>query len=89
MLIPGYQKKFKKDIKKLKKQGKKIEKLKTIMHSLIHEQPLDKKYLNHPLEGEYKDCMECHIEPDWLLIYMIKKDIILFIRTGSHSELFK
>jgi mRNA interferase YafQ len=43
----------------------------------------------HPLKGEYSDCRECHIEPDWLLIYLIKETSIIFIRTGTHADLFK
>ena len=71
MLIPTYKKKFAKDVKRLKKRGRDLEKLKTIANELINGNVLDKKYLAHPLKGEYSDCYECHIEPDWLLIYSI------------------
>ncbi|MBN1684294.1 MAG: type II toxin-antitoxin system YafQ family toxin [Gammaproteobacteria bacterium] len=47
------------------------------------------KYLNHLLKGNYSDCYECHIEPDWLLIYLIQKTTITFVRTGTHTDLFK
>ena len=89
MLKPRYKKKFQKDLKKIKKQGKNLNKIQNILNSLVNQGSIDRKYLDHPLKGEYVDCRECHIEPDWLLIYFIEKDVITFIRTGSHAELFK
>lgn len=86
---PIYKNKFEKDLKRVTKQGKNLEKIKTVINHLINQNPLDKKYLDHPLKGEYSDCRECHIEPDWLLIYLIDKDSIIFILTGSHAELFR
>jgi mRNA interferase YafQ len=59
------------------------------MDQLIQKKPLDPKFLDHPLKGEYSDCRECHIEPDWLLIYLEIKNTIIFVRTGSHADLFK
>lgn len=58
------------------------------MIKLINEEVLDVKYKDHPLKGEYSDFRECHIEPDWLLLYKIENNYIIFTRTGSHSELF-
>lgn len=89
MLTPGYKNSFKKDLKLIKKRGKDIQKLYNIMSDLIHEKPLAKKNIDHPLKGEYSDCRECHIEPDWLLVYLIKTTHIIFIRTGTHADLFK
>ncbi len=89
MLKPAYQKKIKKDVDKIKKQGKDTRKLKIIIKLILDNKQLPEKCLNHKLKGKYSDCMECHIEPDWLLIYMKKGKEIVFIRTGSHSELFK
>ena len=68
-----------------------MEKLRNIISCLIEEKPLDKKCLPHKLQGEYSGCIECHIEPDWLLIYIIdnNESTITFIRTGTHSDLFK
>ena len=80
---------FKKDIEKLKKQDKDLSKLKFIIDILTTKQTLDKKYLDHSLRGEFKGYKECHIEPDWLLIYFIDDDILNLARTGSQSELFK
>jgi len=83
---------FKKDFKKLLKQQKDITKLETVLAYLIKEEPLPKEYLDHPLRNcrQYTDSRECHIEPDWLLIYRIDdtNKILRLIRTGSHSDLF-
>lgn len=83
--------KFKKDVKLLKKQGKNIEKLYEIINILAYGEELDAKYRDHNLIGNYKGYRECHIEPDWLLIYKIMENILILTlsRTGSHSELFK
>ena len=80
---------FKKDTKKLQKSGKNLKKLEEAMKLLVADQELPKQYRNHKLKGNFKDREECHIEPDWLLIYMQIDDIIIFERTGSHSELFE
>lgn len=72
----------------MKKRGKDLEKLRTVISVLIEEVPLAPKYKDHQLTGEYHGCRECHIEPDWLLIYLTEKDLITFVRTGTHSDLF-
>lgn len=81
--------KCKKDIKKAKKQGKNIELLFNIVDQLSEGKTLDKKYKDHKLHGKYEGKRECHIEPDFLLIYEIDNtDIILYlVRVGSHSDL--
>ena len=89
MLKPVNKNKFEKDLRLAVKRGKSLEKLKKIMRTLVEQKPLENKYRDHSLKGEYTDCRECHIEPDWLLIYMITDDSIIFIRTGSHADLFK
>jgi mRNA interferase YafQ len=89
MNTPIYKNKFNKDVKLLKKRGKDLEKLKFVVSELLSNKPLNKKYIDHPLKGEYSDCRECHIEPDWLLIYIIHNPFITFVRTGTHSDLFK
>ncbi|OHD08964.1 MAG: damage-inducible protein [Spirochaetes bacterium GWB1_27_13] len=90
MLKPYYTRQFNKDLDKIKKSGQKdIEKLKFILTKLVNQEHLDHKYKDHKLIGNYKGCRECHIEPDWLLIYTIENDTIFFERTGSHSELFE
>ena len=89
MLRPIYKTKFDKDLKRMLKRGKDPQKLKKVMQYLINQELLEVKYRDHALIGNYNDCRECHIEPDWLLIYLIQEDIITFIRTGSHADLFK
>lgn len=92
MYKPVYTKQFERDIKRLKRSGSKdLSKLKAVLTKLINGEPLDKKYKDHQLIGDYKDRRECHIGFDWLLIYKLDKanNMIIFERTGSHSELFE
>lgn len=79
--------KFKKDYKKAGKQGRDVELLKTVMARLQMQTKLDSKFRDHELIGNWKGCRECHLGPDWLLIYRIEEDTIVFIRTGSHTEI--
>lgn len=85
----AYTKQFEKDLKRIKIRGKDIGKLKSIITCLVHEKSLDKKYRNHKLIGKFKNRQECHIESDWLLLYKLTEEEIIFERTGSHSDLFK
>lgn len=84
---------FEKDYKKMQKQGKNIGNLNDVMEKLIKEEKLHERHRDHGLTDSrnYKNRRECHIEPDWLLIYKIdnKQKVIFFERTGSHSELFR
>lgn len=89
MYKPAYTRQFEKDIKKLIKSGKNKEKFKKVMTALIIGENLEPKYRDHNLLGNFKNRRECHIEPDWLLIYKISGNEIIFERTGSHSELFE
>ena len=75
--------------KRILKQGKDESKFEALIAKLISEQTLEDKYQDHKLSGQFKDCRECHIEPDWLLIYKSTESEIILIRTGSHSELFR
>ena len=85
-----YGTKFKKDIKKYRNQPKKVDKLMNVLWMLENEEPLPSELKAHFLKGEYKDCLECHIEGDFLLIWFDKdNDIIELLRIGNHSELFK
>jgi mRNA interferase YafQ len=79
---------FKKDFKRIKKQGKNSEELKTILKILIECKEIPEKYKDHQLTGNWKEFRELHIQPDWLLIYKIEDGALFLIRTGSHSELF-
>ena len=86
---PVFTSSFKKDYKKILKQGKDESKFETLIAKLINNETLEEKYRDHKLSGQFKNCRECHIEPDWLLIYRITETEITLIRTGSHSELFR
>lgn len=88
-----YSNKFKKDLKKVLKQGKNLDKLLDIVDKLANKEELEEKYKNHNLKDDkyFKNCGECHIEPDWLLVYQYNNNelILLLVATGSHSEVFK
>ena len=81
---------FKKDLKRAVKRGLKIEKLREVVNTLSREEALDEKFRDHALTGSYRDFRECHVEPDWLLIYRTnEEELELFLfRTGSHADLF-
>lgn len=87
-----FTKNFKKQLKKIIKQNKDINELLEIITKLANLEQLESKYKNHKLidDKTYKDCMECHIKPDWLLIYKYEDNelVLLLFATGSHSELF-
>ena len=88
MRIPYYTKQFKKDALLAKKRGKDISKLKHLMALMAQAEPLPEKYKDHPLRGKFEHYRECHLEPDWLLIYKLIASEIHFTRTGTHSDLF-
>jgi mRNA interferase YafQ len=92
MFQPVYTKQFKKDIKRLERSGNRnIEKLKTVIRTLLEGKRLDPPYRDHNFKGNFKDRRECHVEPDWLLVYKIDKNekAIIFERTGSHADIFE
>lgn len=91
MLTIKYQKAFKRDYKRIVRRGYDVRLLENVIQLLIEQKPLPEQYLDHNLTGNYKDYRECHLAPDWLLIYQVKeKELILCLtRTGSHSDLFK
>lgn len=89
MLQPVYTKRFAKDLKLVRKRGKDLEKLKVIIDIILEKGLLPIKHRDHWLTGNYVNRRECHIEPDWLLIYEPRKKEIIFERTGTHSDLFK
>ena len=88
MLKPSFTKQFERDLKRSLKRGHDNDKLKTLVQKLVHEEELEAHYRDHKLQGGFKGRRECHIEPDWLLIYKIESNRIIFERTGSHSDLF-
>ncbi|MBE6036275.1 MAG: type II toxin-antitoxin system YafQ family toxin [Clostridiales bacterium] len=81
---------FKRDLKKAHRQGRVLHKLYFVIDSLAAGEPLPERFYNHSLIGNYKGCSECHIEPDWLLIYEFvePEHALILDRLGSHSELF-
>ena len=81
---------IKKDLKTAKKRGYNIELFRQVVHRLEREEALPEKYRDHLLTGDYAGFRECHIQPDWLLVYRINgQELMLFLfRTGTHSDLF-
>lgn len=90
MLKIRYSTKFKKDFKLIQKQGNDVNLLQEVIEMLSAERQLPQKNQDHALNGDYLGYRECHISPDWLLIYKVEKDILTLslTRTGSHSDLF-
>ena len=88
MLNIRHLKQFKKDYKKSVKQNRNIETLKSVITKLANDEKLETKYKDHKLTGSLKDYRECHIEPDWLLIYQKNEIELVLVRLGTHSELF-
>ena len=90
MLDIQYEKSFKKDYKRILKRGCNPQNLQDVLSLLVNQQPLPEKYRDHNLSGNYTGYRECHIEPDWLLIYKIFNDklVLVLTRTGTHSDLF-
>ncbi|MBE9064496.1 type II toxin-antitoxin system YafQ family toxin [cf. Phormidesmis sp. LEGE 11477] len=89
MLNPLYARQFEKDLKKMLKRGKTGESIRQVIQKLVQEEPLEPRHRDHKLLGNYKGRRECHIEPDWLLIYKTTAEEIIFERTGTHSDLFE
>ncbi len=83
------QKQFKTDMKQIARSGRyKSDDLLEIVESLAKDEPLAEKHRDHALSGNWKDFRECHIKPDWLMIYRLETDKLILVRTGSHSDLF-
>lgn len=85
-----YTNRMKKDVRLMKKRGKDIRKLVTVLSLLANGNPLPVQYKDHSLSGNLRDFRECHIEPDWLLMYQIHEDMLILsaTATGSHADLF-
>lgn len=79
---------FKRDIKRLTRQGAELAKLESVVIRLVAELPLEERHHDHALTGNWRGYRDCHIEPDWLLIYRLVDDELQLTRTGSHAELF-
>ena len=80
---------FKQDVMRMEKRGKDLSKLKGVLEALVGGRELAAQLRDHVLVGQYKGTRECHLEPDWLLIYESTESELALIRTGSHSDLFR
>jgi mRNA interferase YafQ len=80
---------FKKGFKHMKSRGTDLELLKPILSSLVVGEELDEKYRDHQLDGKWKNSRDCHILPDWVLIYRLTDDVLILEATGSHSDVFR
>lgn len=89
MLKYVFTKKFKRELKKQEKRGKDVNKFFNIAKELAMGEKLHEKHCNHVLKGNFKNLEECHIEPNWLLLYCKTREYIIFERTGTHSDIFK
>ena len=87
-MILAQTKQFKKDVKRMQKRGKDLAKIKAVIDLLLAEEPLPPKNRDHQLGGNWAGRRDCHIEPDWILIYKPTEDELLLERTGTHSDLF-
>jgi len=79
---------FERDLDRAKKRGKNLNKLWTVVKRLLEEQPLEARHRPHRLSGNWSGSWECHLEPDWLLIWTQEADALVLTRTGTHSDLF-
>jgi mRNA interferase YafQ len=80
---------FKKDVKLAARRGRDLSKLKTVLDLLIDGAPLPPQLRDHPLRGDWHGSRDCHVEPDWVLIYTLEANHVRFERTGTHSDLFE
>lgn len=90
MLTIKYETSFKRDYKRIKRRGYDLSLMEEVIDLLVQRRSLPERYKDHSLIGDYAGCRECHITPDWLLVYQINQDqlILVLTRTGSHSDLF-
>ncbi|MFQ5341893.1 MAG: type II toxin-antitoxin system YafQ family toxin [Anaerolineae bacterium] len=79
---------FKKDVRRMLKRGKDLDKLVFVIQELSAERKLPARYRDHPLKGQHRDKRDCHIEPDWILLYAVEGNELVLYRTGTHSDLF-
>ena len=89
MLVAVRSSRFKRDVKRLRKRGKDMAKLRSVLTFLIEETPLPAHFRDHPLQGDWDGFRDLHVEPDWLLLYRVTNGELQLARTGSHSDLFR
>ena len=80
---------FKKDYKRIKKRSKDLSKLKEVVSAIANSEVLEERHHDHALSGNWSGSRDCHIEPDWILIYRVDGEFLFLERTGSHSDLFR
>lgn len=80
---------FKKELRLMKKRGKNTDKFNEVMSLLSENKSLPERLKDHQLKGNFVGCRDCHLEPDWLLIYRLAENVVIFERTGTHSDLFQ
>ncbi len=80
---------FKKDLKRMERRGKDLDKLRQVLDLLLAEKLLPPEYRDHPLRGEFAGSRDCHLEPDWILIYTLEHRHVRLERTGTHSDIFR
>lgn len=88
MRLVSQTRQFARDIKRMRKRGKQLSKLKTIVTKLAHGETLESRHRDHALSNNWQNSRDCHIEPDWILIYTIDEESFRLERTGTHSDLF-
>jgi mRNA interferase YafQ len=86
---PVYSKQFQRDYQKLLRSGRALNDVDVVLGQLVTGAPLPIRCQDHPLKGEYRDCRECHVRPDLLLIYCLQGQELKLIRLGNHAELFE
>lgn len=89
MFTPVYTKQFEKDVKRCARRGKNMEKFKILARTLLSGNPLDAIHRDHKLAGNLVGRRDCHVESDWVLIYRIERNRLIFERMGTHSDLFQ
>ncbi|WP_428276734.1 type II toxin-antitoxin system YafQ family toxin [Candidatus Palauibacter sp.] len=89
MLTPVRSSQFKRDVRRARKRGKDLSKLRALLASLARQEPLPARHRDHPLRGIWKGYREVHVEADWLVIYRVEGEELRLVRTGTHSDLFK
>jgi mRNA interferase YafQ len=80
---------FKKDFERIKKQDKDLSRLKDVISAIANHEALEQRHRDHALSGNWSGSRDCHIEPDWILIYRVDGEHLFLERTGSHSDLFR
>ena len=85
----GESSRFRRDLRRMHRRGKDLSKLYGVVERLARDEELDERHRPHPLIGNWRPFWDCHIEPDWLLIYRVQEDFVELYRTGSHADLFE